>query len=94
MGNYGPIQKNPPIHIDWGKEEFESKYVQRIKETPFTNADVYSLDPPVFMDEIGPRLGMLLEPRIAKQQLFPPDEILKIIENVVMGLAELEEQGI
>lgn len=36
MGNYQNPPNNPPINVNWKRDEFESTYVQRIKETPFS----------------------------------------------------------
>jgi hypothetical protein len=93
MGNYGAIPKHPLLPFNPRKDEFESSFVQRLKETPFTNSEVYSLDPPIFADPIDIRMSELLRPRIPTRQFFPPTEILKIIANVVGGLRDLAERG-
>ena len=70
MGQQLPQLNNPPLHPQ-RKDQFESKYIQRVKETPFIDAEIYSSDPLIFIDPLGPRLFHLIQPRIGTKQLFP-----------------------
>ena len=74
MGQQLPQKNNPPIdpsRID----QFESHFVQRVKETPFIGAELYSTNPLVFIDPKGPTLIELVKPRLGTKQLFPEEEI-------------------
>ena len=70
MGQQLPPTKNPPLSIR-ARDIFESTNVQRIKETPFIDAHLYSSQPPLFIDPTGPNLQQLVEPRLGTKQLFP-----------------------
>ena len=72
MGQQLPQVTNPiiqPNRID----QFESKYVQRVKDTPFIQAELYTSDPVIFIDGRGPNLYELVKPRLGTKQLFPAD---------------------
>lgn len=72
MGQQIPQVNNPPVPLQ-RKDQFESKCIQRIKETPFIDAELYSSDPLIFIDPLGPRLLHLIQPRIGTKQLFPAE---------------------
>ena len=72
---------------------FESRYVQRIKDTPFIDAELYTSKPLTFTDPLGPTLYQLVNPRLGTKQLFPEGEIINLMESVVAGLGELSESG-
>ena len=71
------------------KDMFESHNIQRVKDTPFIDAQLYCSNPPIFIDPTGPNLHELVDPRLGTKQLFPEEEIIKIMEGVVGGLADL-----
>jgi hypothetical protein len=70
MGQQLPQLNNPPLNLQ-RRDQFESKFIQRVKETPFIDAEIYSSDPLIFIDSLGPRLLQLVQPRIGTKQLFP-----------------------
>lgn len=72
MGNYSNVPKRPPLPFHPKKHEFETLFVQRVKETPFSRADIYSVNPPIFMDPIDIPIGKLVQPRVDTHQFFPP----------------------
>jgi hypothetical protein len=73
---------------------FESQCLQRVRDTPFIDAEVYSSEPLVFIDPPGPSLAQLVRPRLGTKQLFPIEEIEKLLVSTVGALAELEENGL
>jgi hypothetical protein len=70
MGQQIPQTNNHPVKIKQ-RDEFEAKYVQRIKETPFIDCEIYTTNPFLFIDPIGPSLTQLVKPRLGTKQLFP-----------------------
>jgi len=67
--------------------------VQRVKSTPFIDAEIYNTRPLVFIDPMGPTLAALIQPRLGTKQLFPEEDIEKLIVNIMSGLKDLEENG-
>ena len=92
MGQQLPQTNNPIIEPD-RVDQFESRYVQRVKETPFIDAELYTSDPLVFVDGKGPSLHELVKPRLGTKQLFPEEEIEKVMVSVLGGLKDLDEAG-
>lgn len=70
MGQQLPPTHNPIIQAN-KKDMFEARYVQRIKDTPFIDAQLYTSRPLLFIDPMGPSLAQLVGPRIGTKQLFP-----------------------
>ena len=70
MGQQLPQTNNPPLQMD-KKDMFESRYVQRVKNTPFIDAHLYTSNPLTFVDPMGPTLFQLVNPRLGSKQLFP-----------------------
>jgi hypothetical protein len=65
---------------------FETNYLQRVKDTPFIDAQLCCSQPVLFCDPLGPTLKTLLQPRMGTKHLFPIEEVLKLIDNVVGAL--------
>jgi hypothetical protein len=59
MGQQFPQISNPLPPL-LRRDQFESKYIQRVKSTPFIDAEIYNTRPLVFIDPIGPTLEALI----------------------------------
>ncbi len=70
MGQQLPQTNNPILQVS-RRDMFEAKYVQRVKDTPFIDAQIYTSRPLLFIDPIGPSLFQLVNPRLGTKQLFP-----------------------
>lgn len=70
MGQQLPQTNNPILQVS-KRDMFEAKYVQRVKDTPFIDAQIYTSRPLLFIDPIGPSLFQLVNPRLGTKQLFP-----------------------
>lgn len=92
MGQQLPTTNNPILQTN-KQDMFESTHVQRIKDTPFIDAQLYTARPLLFVEPLGPSLLQLTSPRLGTQQLFPQEEILNIIDCVVTALNELADNG-
>jgi len=92
MGQQLPPTKNPIVYTD-PTAMFESTYIQRVKDSPFIDAILYTSKPPIFIDPLGPDLHQLISPRIGTKQLFPEPEVVNIIRCVLGGLSDLVENG-
>jgi hypothetical protein len=93
MGQQLPQLNTPPLHL-LPAHQFESRFLQRVRDTPFIDAELYSSDPLVFIDPPGPSLAQLVRPRLGTKQLFPLEEIEKMMGSVLGALVELEENGL
>jgi hypothetical protein len=70
MGQQLPQLNNPPLALE-RKHMFESQCLQRVRDTPFIDAEIYSSEPLIFIDPPGPSLAQLVRPRLGTRQLFP-----------------------
>lgn len=93
MGQQLPHLNNPPLALE-RKHMFESQCLQRVRDTPFIDAEIYSSEPLIFIDPPGPSLAQLVRPRLGTKQLFPLEEIEKLLVSTIGALAELEENGL
>ncbi len=85
MGQELPQLAAAPLHAQ-RKDMFESQYLQRVKDTPFIDAQLCCSQPVLFCDPLGPTLKTLLQPRMGTKQLFPLEEVLKLIDSVAGAL--------
>lgn len=73
--------------------EIEHESFLKLRKTPFSNSVRVIDSPPLFLENINTTLTKLLSERMGGNKLFIEEDIQRLIETCLYGLAHLESNG-